>query len=137
MPIITLTAGINNIAQIPLTYQFQIDTNNDGIFENIGTKQASDSISGLSKNLNIFDYAPGTYNTKVIVTDIAGTSKEISDQFTIAYSWGVNGLDSIDNDGIFGGTDSNTTNTFGYREFTPRISRIAGRRGNPPKPFVI
>ena len=118
MPIITLTAGINNIAQIPLTYQFQIDTNNDGIFENIGTKQASDSISGLSKNLNIFDYAPGTYNTKVIVTDIAGTSKEISDQFTIAYSWGVNGLDSIDNDGIFGGTDSNTTNTFGYREQT-------------------
>ncbi|MDJ0624858.1 MAG: DUF2341 domain-containing protein [Candidatus Caenarcaniphilales bacterium] len=106
---IYLSAGVDNASNTALTYQFQIDSDNDGTFEDIG-QASSDSSEGTSIFYSPFNLSAGTYNTKVIVSDSEGTSLETTDQFTVASDWSLSGLDSIDGDKVFGGSDSNAAN---------------------------
>jgi hypothetical protein len=111
-----MTAGIDNSSKQILSYQFQIDSNNDGIFENIGSTVKSTNTTGAYTTYDPVNLAAGTYNTKVILTDINGLQKTAFDTFTVSNGnipWNIKEIDSVDSDAIYGGTDSNTTNTIG------------------------
>jgi hypothetical protein len=108
---INIVAGVTNIAGTPLTYTFSIDSNNDGNFEEIGSVT---SISGTTGTIayNTSSLSAGTYNVQVKVSDNFGTTSTLTDVLTVINpTWSASGLDAVDSDGIFGGTDSNATNT--------------------------
>ena len=119
-----MVAGINNPFGTTLTAQFQIDSNNDGVFENIGSIGEFTSKEDIVFNYNPQNLAPGTYNTKVIVADETGKSLSSTSSFTIA-DWSITGLDSIDTDGVYGGLDGNPTDTINLRQM-PIITLTAG-----------
>ncbi|MFN5540302.1 MAG: beta strand repeat-containing protein, partial [Candidatus Melainabacteria bacterium] len=115
---IHMTVGVNNPTNSLLTYQFQIDSNNDGVFETFRTVQ--DSGNNVRALYDPRGLADGNYNVRVVISDVNGISRETYDVLTVAStnpnpitpgSWSVTGLDSIDSDGIYGGLDSNLTNT--------------------------
>ena len=97
-----MTVEVSNAAQLPLTYQFQIDSNKDGVFENIGPAVKSASATGTYINYNPENLTPGSYNTRVIMTDINGSSVIANDSLTIqARQWTIKGLDAVDSDYFF------------------------------------
>ncbi len=118
-PMLRLVAGVDNPSNFNLKYQFQVDTNNDGTFENIGDAYYSKNSQGMSTLFGPRNLSPGTYNTRVIITDPNGRSFQLQDSFVVETNdWQILGLDSDDADYLFGGTDSNPNNYININENT-------------------
>jgi hypothetical protein len=121
---INLSTSVNNPNSAALTYTFFVDTNRDGDFNDTGEqvytgtsptdRGNSSGTQWRSIGYNPSSLALGTYQTKLVLSEAATAfTQEAYDSFSIApRAWQINGIDSIDQDAVFGnGSDSNLNNT--------------------------